>query len=238
MGFLFLWICCREVISEHLTHSHVCCWEEPRGCRQTLVQCSHPAHPSFLASCWPWGVGKMTGGDWLALPAPPAGTRDPDPGGMWTGNSALLVVQRGTRFSVYMFENLQLGVHVHIRTWVSVLEEPLKPARSLARASPGAQHRAEASSKAISSKAMASSLLFLILLAELSPGMLAWLEPGRHCPSYTSHGYQSVGPLPWLKTRGMPWTSKVSRCSGSCPLLCQGVPAFYHPNSGHVVPQW
>lgn len=33
-----------------------------------LLAYSHPAHPSFLASCWPWGLGEMTSRvGWLFL---------------------------------------------------------------------------------------------------------------------------------------------------------------------------
>lgn len=52
------------VTSAHLPPSHVCRGRNRGAAGKPLLERSHPAHPSFLASCWPWraGWGGWAGG--------------------------------------------------------------------------------------------------------------------------------------------------------------------------------
>ena len=61
------------LISEHLPPSNVHRWEEPRGCRQTLVRVLPPRLLFLSGFLLAMGWGEMTGRDWPALPAPPLG---------------------------------------------------------------------------------------------------------------------------------------------------------------------
>lgn len=148
----------------------------------------------------------MTSEDWLALPAPLAGMRDPDPRGMWTGNPALLTTQRGTRFSVQTFENLGLAMRMHISMWVPVLEGATETIQGVGMGIFQGLERLQrvlASSKAISSKASSLSYLSLSLTEVVSsPGVLTWEEPRKHY-SYTCQGYWRVGPLPMAADQAM-----------------------------------
>ena len=52
-----------------------------KGCRQTFATVFPPSPPFLSGFLLPVGGRGDDKRDWLALPAPPAGTRDPDPRG-------------------------------------------------------------------------------------------------------------------------------------------------------------
>lgn len=122
-------------------------------------------------------------GDWLALPAPPAGTRDPDPRGIWNGNPALPAAQRGTTFSVPVFENLRLGVHVYISTRIPEPEGAPETSQGVGGGWRGPMER-WLPQKPFPQKQWLPPFSFLSFsLSVLSPGALAWPVPGEALPS-------------------------------------------------------
>ena len=223
---MFLWPCCRG-LSQRICPPPMSAGGRNRGATgKPLLECSHPAHPSFLASCWPWGGGggDLTGGDWLALPAPPAGTRDPDPRGIWNGNPALPAAQRGRHSRC-----LCLRIYAWVCTCTSVRgfqcrREPLKPARVLAGAGEAPWSGGFLKSHFLESNGFLPSLSYLS--HSLYCLLACWhgQRLGSTALLILPVGVREQGLCPRLKTRGMPRTLRLPGAQDPAPSFVESQP--------------
>lgn len=179
------------VISAHLPPSYVCGGRNRGAAGKLLLERSHPAHPSFLASCWPWrgGGGDLTGGGigWPFLLLQ-LGLETLTPGGSGTETQLCLPPREGQHSRC-----LCLRIYAWVCTCTSVRgfqsrREPLKPARVLAGAGGAPWSGGFLKSHFLKSNGFLPSLSYLS--HSLYCLLACWHGqcPGKHCPPNTSHG--------------------------------------------------